>query len=105
MEVLGQLMKMDFDIQNIFITKHTDYKGFKIRFRINQQQYILLVGKTSEIFPLSLIHSFNEREKCKPCNKLVFPSNISQQVCPFLFNRKRELLAYFQENCAELFPE
>ncbi|PGS48643.1 hypothetical protein [Bacillus sp. AFS041924] len=93
----------EFEIQNPHISKHTDYKGYKIRFSINQQNYVLLVGKTNSLFPLNLIHVFNERGTCELCGKLVFPSNISQQVCPTLFNRRKELLAYFQEKYSEQF--
>ncbi|PGL73270.1 hypothetical protein [Bacillus sp. AFS055030] len=97
------MTKLELDIQNIRITKHTDYKGYKIRFSINQQQYVLLVGKTNLLFPLSLIHNFNEKSTCKLCNKLVLPSTISQQVCSALLNRRKELLAYFQEHYSEQF--
>jgi len=98
-----KVTKLELDIENIQIAKHTDYKGYKIRFSINQQQYVLLVGKTNILFPLSLIHTFNEKGTCQLCNKLVFPSNFSQQVCPTLFNRRKELLAYFQEHYSEQF--
>lgn len=97
------MTKFEFDIQNPHISKHTDYKGYKIRFSINQQIYVLLVGKTNILFPLNLIHVFNERGKCELCGKLVLPATISQQVCPTLFNRKKELLAYFQEKYSEQF--
>lgn len=101
--MLVKVTKLELDIQNIQIAKHTDYKGYKIRFSIDQQQFALLVGKTKILFPLSLIHTFNEKGTCQLCNKLVFPSNISQQVCPTLFNRRNELLAYFQEHYSEQF--
>lgn len=101
--MLVKVTKLELDIQNTLITKHTDYKGYKIRFSINQQHYVLLVGKTNILFPLSLIHTFNEKGICQLCNKLVFPSNISQQVCPTLLNRRKELLAYFQEHYSEQF--
>ncbi|MFB7141125.1 MULTISPECIES: hypothetical protein [unclassified Bacillus (in: firmicutes)] len=97
------MTKLEFDFQNLHISKHTDYKGYKIRFSINHQNYVLLVGKTKILFPLNLIHVFSERETCQLCGKLVFPSNISQQVCPTLFNRRKELLAYFQEKYSEQF--
>ncbi|XRG79079.1 hypothetical protein V5E38_01805 [Rossellomorea sp. GAMAL-10_SWC] len=97
------MTKLELDIENVQVAKHTDYKGYKIRFSINHQQYVFLVGKTNILFPLSLIHTFNEKGTCQLCNKLVLASNISQQVCPTLFNRRKELLAYFQEHYSEQF--
>ncbi len=102
MEVLVYMFIQELDFQNIVITEHVDYKGYKISFLLNNQRYLLLVGKTKILFPLSIIHVFNEKERCQFCNKLVFKSSISQQVCLPLLGIKKELLAYFQKYHSEL---
>lgn len=93
----------DLDIQNVMINKLEGYEGYKISFSINHQGYILLAGKQKTIFPLSIKHAFLEKEKCQFCNKLVFKSAISQQICLSLLLKKTDLLSFFQKNYIEKF--
>ncbi|PGS48644.1 hypothetical protein [Bacillus sp. AFS041924] len=93
----------DLDVQNVEISRLGGYDGFKVCFSINQQGYILLAGKQETVFPLSIKHAFIEKEKCQFCNKLVFKSAISQQICLNLLLKKSDFLAYFQQKYPERF--
>lgn len=90
-------------IQNVEISRLEGYEGYKISFSINHQGYILLAGKQKTLFPLSIKHAFIEKEKCQFCNKLVYRSAISQQICLSLLLKKSDLLTYFQENYSDQF--
>lgn len=104
-EVLFHMVIKDLDIQNVVISKLGGYEGYKISFSVNHQSYILLAGKQKTIFPLSIKHAFIEKEKCQFCNKLVFKSAISQQICLNLLLKKSDLLSYFQQKYPEPFEQ
>ncbi|QDP41041.1 hypothetical protein [Radiobacillus deserti] len=94
---------LDLMIQQVAISKSTEYSGYNIRFEISGQQYHMLVGKNTDYIAINIKHLFHSKATCALCGKRVFPAPLGQQICSYLQEEKERLLPYFLTSYSEQF--
>lgn len=87
---------MEMVIDKYNITKAAGFKGFEIKFELEDQAFVFLLGDHSNPFTIGVKHQFKVEENCTLCGKVIYPSPIGQKPCNyFSYFKQQELLGYF----------